>query len=111
MKIAVLGLGSIGLRHGANLLALGRDVIGYDPDPARRALLLALRYGFERLELNRISMGAQADNAPSQRRIEKAGFKREGVLRNYLYKDGKFTDVVLYSMLQAEFRELWGDAT
>ena len=39
MKIAVLGLGSVGLRHAENLLALGRDVIGYDPDPARRALL------------------------------------------------------------------------
>ena len=39
MKIAVLGLGSIGLRHAENLLALGRDVVGFDPDPAQRALL------------------------------------------------------------------------
>jgi len=37
--IAVLGLGSIGLRHARNLLDLGCDVAGFDPDPARRALL------------------------------------------------------------------------
>ncbi len=35
--VAVLGLGSIGLRHARNLLALGERVVGFDPDPARRA--------------------------------------------------------------------------
>ncbi len=38
-RIAVLGLGSIGMRHAGNLKALGAEVIGYDPDPQRRALL------------------------------------------------------------------------
>jgi predicted dehydrogenase len=37
--IAVLGLGSIGLRHAGNALALGCKVVGFDPDPARRQLL------------------------------------------------------------------------
>ncbi|MDO8605306.1 MAG: Gfo/Idh/MocA family oxidoreductase [Phaeospirillum sp.] len=36
--IAVLGLGSIGLRHARNALALGEAVIGFDPSPERRAL-------------------------------------------------------------------------
>jgi predicted dehydrogenase len=35
----ILGLGSIGLRHARNLLALGRGVAGFDPDAGRRALL------------------------------------------------------------------------
>ncbi|KAF0219670.1 MAG: hypothetical protein FD176_3475 [Rhodospirillaceae bacterium] len=39
--IAVLGLGSIGLRHAGNALALGRQVIGFDPLPERRDLLAA----------------------------------------------------------------------
>lgn len=39
MIVSVLGLGSIGLRHANNLLALGHDVIGYDPDAGRRELL------------------------------------------------------------------------
>ncbi|MHC4217555.1 MAG: Gfo/Idh/MocA family protein [Planctomycetota bacterium] len=35
MRVAVLGLGSIGLRHAGNLLALGQEVVGFDPDPKR----------------------------------------------------------------------------
>lgn len=31
MKIGVLGLGSIGSRHARNLVAMGHEVIGYDP--------------------------------------------------------------------------------
>lgn len=41
-RIAVLGLGSIGLRHAQNLVALGHQVTGFDPDPARRAAAGAL---------------------------------------------------------------------
>lgn len=35
----VLGLGSIGMRHARNLLALGRTVVGFDPDGTRGACL------------------------------------------------------------------------
>jgi predicted dehydrogenase len=40
--VAVLGLGSIGLRHARNLLNRGHAVRGYDPDPTRRHELQAL---------------------------------------------------------------------
>ncbi|MBP2316825.1 Gfo/Idh/MocA family protein [Azospirillum soli] len=40
--VAVLGLGSIGLRHARNLLGLGQSVVGFDPDPERRGALQAL---------------------------------------------------------------------
>lgn len=33
MRVAVLGLGSIGSRHARNLVALGHDVVGFDPRP------------------------------------------------------------------------------
>ena len=39
MDVAVIGLGSIGLRHAGNLQSLGCRVIGFDPDPKRRAML------------------------------------------------------------------------
>lgn len=35
MKVGVLGLGSIGVRHAKNLAALGHEVFGYDPDDAK----------------------------------------------------------------------------
>ena len=41
-KVAVLGLGSIGMRHARNLAAHGVQVFGYDPDPERRASLASM---------------------------------------------------------------------
>lgn len=41
MTLAIIGLGSIGLRHARNALALGRAVTGFDPDPLRGELLAA----------------------------------------------------------------------
>jgi predicted dehydrogenase len=40
LKIGVLGLGSIGLRHATNLIALGHNVIGFDPSMDRQNLLI-----------------------------------------------------------------------
>ena len=37
LKVGVLGLGSIGLRHARNIMTLGLDVTGFDPDPVRCA--------------------------------------------------------------------------
>ncbi len=42
MIVAVLGLGSIGMRHARNLAARGARVRGYDPEPKRCAELLSL---------------------------------------------------------------------
>lgn len=39
--IGVIGLGSIGMRHAKNLLAMGHQVIGYDPDDSRCQMLVA----------------------------------------------------------------------
>jgi predicted dehydrogenase len=38
-KVAVLGLGSIGLRHSKNFISLNCSVSGYDPSPERRVAL------------------------------------------------------------------------
>lgn len=38
-RIAVWGLGSIGMRHAQNLLELGAEVVGFDPNPERRVML------------------------------------------------------------------------
>ncbi len=45
IKLGVIGLGSIGLRHARNGLSAGADVLGFDPD-ARRGDLLTQAGGF-----------------------------------------------------------------
>lgn len=72
---------------------------GYGTD----ALRLALRYGFEVLGLNKISLDVLETNARGIRSYAKCGFVREGVHREDVWKDGRFLDVVRMSILAREF--------
>jgi len=49
--------------------------------------------------LLRIEIVAAVDNIPSQRVAEKAGARREGVLRNRLFINGESLDAVLFSLV------------
>ena len=68
-----------------------------------RALRILSRFGFGELGLGRLELIADPDNLASQRVAEKAGFRREGVLRSHLlHPDGRRRDSVMYSLLPAE---------
>ena len=69
------------------------------------ALKLILRYGFDERGLNRIDAHINADNAASLRLHEKCGYKRKGVLRQAIFKNGRFKDVVVMSILKEELIE------
>ncbi len=66
---------------------------------ATKATRLAARFGFEQLGLHRIEIVAAVANVPSQRVAEKAGARREGVLRNRLLINGESLDAVLFSLV------------
>lgn len=70
------------------------------------ALMHMLRYGFEVLRLHRIHLGVYSFNPRAIHVYEKIGFHREGVLRDELFMDGGFHDLILMSMLEDEFRAL-----
>lgn len=70
---------------------------------AGEALHAVAAYGFTHLNLNRIEALIEPANSPSQKLVEKTGFLREGLLRDYEYTQGKFDDLYMYSMLRREF--------
>lgn len=55
-------------------------------------------YGFDEFSLTRIYALPFATNAASQRVLEKAGYRREGVLRRSAIKNGVVLDQVLYAI-------------
>lgn len=63
-------------------------------------------YGFEKLNLNRVWLGVNADNLGGVRAYEKAGFTREGVLRQEQFRNNRYYDVVRMSMLRPEYERL-----
>jgi RimJ/RimL family protein N-acetyltransferase len=66
---------------------------------ATMATRLVAKFGFEELGLRRIEIVAAVGNLPSQRVAEKAGARREGVLRNRLLIRSESLDAVLFSLV------------
>ncbi|XP_031278162.1 uncharacterized protein LOC116136680 [Pistacia vera] len=52
--------------------------------------------------LERLEALVDVENVGSQRVLEKAGFKKEGVLRKYLIQKGSTRDMVMFSLLSTD---------
>ena len=97
-------LGSVGLNHinrthgFANLDYWVRSSRTHQ-GIASAAVRLLSRFGLHELGFNRIEIIAGTRNRPSQRVAEKAGAKREGILRNKIMLHGMPHDAVLYSLI------------
>lgn len=68
------------------------------------AVALLTAHAFERLNLLRLFALPFADNAPSVRVLEKAGYVREGVLRCSAVKYGQPRDQLLYARVNPHWR-------
>ena len=69
---------------------------------ATAATILAAEFGFEDVGLNRIEILTATGNVASQRVAEKAGAKKEGILRNRLLLHNRPQDAVMYSLIAAD---------
>ena len=68
------------------------------------ALQLVVRFAFDTLRLHRVEAACIPDNARSIRVLEKAGFRREGLLRSYLRINGVWQDHYLYALISGDQR-------
>jgi RimJ/RimL family protein N-acetyltransferase len=84
------GRGHFGYWVGAE--ARGRGV-------ATRALRLLTRWAAAELRLARLELIVDPENVASIRVAEKAGFRREGLLRSYIELRGARRDVYMYGLL------------
>lgn len=74
----------------------GRQDQGYGP----AAILELLRFGFERLNLHRIWVRVFSYNERAVRAFEKCGFRKEGLLRDDVFRDGRHHDTHILSILR-----------
>lgn len=83
-----------------------RAEIGYEihPDHWRKgymseAVSKILSYGSETLDLTRIGAVVFIENEASNNLLTKMGFQKEGILKKYMYQNGKAYDTYVYSFL------------
>lgn len=72
---------------------------GYGSEATR----LTLKHGFETLNLNRIYLHVYETNPRAIRAYEKCGFVYEGKLRQSIYRNGRYIDTLVMSMLRSEW--------
>jgi ribosomal-protein-alanine N-acetyltransferase len=67
---------------------------------ASRALM---RYVFTEYAVERLQARVIVGNEASERVLAKLGFTREGVLRSFILRRGRYWDVAMYSLLRGEW--------
>ena len=70
----------------------------------KEALQILIPTLFIDLRLNRLEAATLEENVASRNLLKKIGFKKEGVLRNYLKINGSWRNHVLYGLLENDFK-------
>ncbi len=105
--IGYLEIDGILWNHGAGWISLGIGAAVYRGQGyGCAAMTLALDFAFQELNLHRLQLTVFAYNAPAIALYEKLGFQREGVYREFLYRDGQRYDMFLYGLLRREWHPL-----
>ena len=99
--IGTIGYNSYTTNHKAT--------IGYDLQTQHwkkgyttEALEEVIKYGFNKLQVNRIEAEVMQGNVRSEKVLTKLNFSNEGVLRDWMYWNEKHYDMTMFSLLKAE---------
>ena len=101
-------IGSCGLYNWQSDFA--RATIGYELGSEyweqglmTEALTAVLEFAFMKMRLNRIQALVEPPNQSSRQLLKKLGFKKEGLLRDYMFYKGEYRDLLMYSLLKTGF--------
>jgi ribosomal-protein-alanine N-acetyltransferase len=75
------------------------------------ALRATNAFVFEQMKLHRIMANFRPENERSGRLLERLGFVREGLARDYLFIDGAWRDHVLTALANPRFDPAWVEAS
>ncbi len=103
--IGTIGLYDIDYRHQRAVwrIRLSKDFQG--KGYAKEAINLLLDYGFNTLNLNKITSDSLSENEAIIKLTLKLGFKKEGLLINHYFNNGKYRDAILFGLLREEFNK------
>lgn len=101
--IGTTGLYNIDHRHQRAVTKIRIDSAFQRQGIASEARLMILDYGFNILNLKKITADCFADNEAIVNLNLKLGFKKEGVFRKHYYHNGKFMDAVQFGILKSEY--------
>jgi RimJ/RimL family protein N-acetyltransferase len=101
-EIGTVGLTSISNVHGSAEFSLFIAPDYQNKGYGRESLVELLKYGFDHLRLNLVWGETLKDN-PARKMFKSIGFVEEGYLRSRYFKNGKYTDSIIFSITKEEY--------
>lgn len=101
-SIGVCGLTSIDLQNRHAEFSLYIAPMHQKQGYAKPSLKTLLYHGFQNMGLKSI-WGETFENNPAQRLFREIGMQEDGKRRQFYFKDGKYWDAILFSILSDEF--------
>ena len=102
-------IGTIGFN---NFTKRHRAQIGYDLQTKywnngyiTEALKTVINFGFDNLEINRIEAEVMHGNQISEKVLNKLNFKKEGILREWMFWNEKHYDMIMFSLLKTDYKK------
>jgi [ribosomal protein S5]-alanine N-acetyltransferase len=74
---------------------------------ATEAMVMMMDYGYNTLNLNKITADSFCENEPIVKLITKMGFTKEGILEKHFFHNGKFRDAYQLGFLRENFNAIY----
>lgn len=100
--VGTVGIGDVVQRWGTGELGYLIDPEAWNRGYATDAVRTLRDFVFDELRFEHLTAKVYATNPASVRVLEKAGFEREGTLREHAYVDGERVDLHVYGLLARE---------
>jgi len=72
------------------------------------AMQILMAFAFNQMNINKLRLNVYSFNEQALRSYEKCGFKREGLLRQEIFRDGRYYDTIVMGILREEFKNKIG---
>jgi len=69
------------------------------------AMQILMAFAFDQMNINKLRLNVYSFNERAIKSYEKCGFIREGVLRQEIFRDGKYYDTIVMGILRAEYQK------
>jgi RimJ/RimL family protein N-acetyltransferase len=105
--IGNIGLMNIDWRNRKGMLWIYLDKKFWNKGYGKEGVYLLLEFAFKSLNLNKVYLNVGLFNETAIRMYESLGFKRDGILREDIYADGQYIDILTMSVLKKEVLKKW----